>query len=496
MPKPNLLFIYTDEQAAATMAAYGNDLIGTPNLNRLASQSVVFTQAFVSQAVCTPSRSSILTGLYPHATGCTENNIPLPEEVKCLPELADFSDYRTGHFGKWHLGDEIFPQHGFQEWVSMEGYRKYYRLGRDRDAHPTYYYWLCEHGFQPQEGSDGFKAFSRDFCTRLPEQFGKPAYLALEASRFIRENKDRPFILYVNFLEPHMPFFGPRDGQYDPQAVPLPPNFHAIPGPDQPLKLRLLWHYRRKHGISGLPLGNEADWRRLIANYWGLCSLVDTYVGRILNTVAECGLAETTIVVFTSDHGDMMGGHGLVAKCTQYQEAVRVPLMLRVPWLQGGPKGVTCPVSQLDLVPTLLDLLGQPVPSRLHGRSWLPYLKGEGGFPEQDVFIEWNGPNSGFGDSVNRGTLEEAGMGMASVEQAIASVNDPVRTIIAPEGWKLNCSPLGEHELYNFGEDPGETRNLIRDGSTRPLVEDLYYRILMWQRRVDDPVDLSKCRFP
>ncbi len=496
MPQPNLLFIYTDEQAASTMAAYGNNLIETPNLDRLARRSVVFTQAFVSQAVCSPSRSSILTGLYPHASGCTENNILLPEHVKCLPELADFSGYRSGHFGKWHLGDEIFPQHGFHEWISTEGYRNHYRPARDRNAHPTYYYWLVERGFHPQEGSDGFQAFSRDFCARLPEEFGKPAYLASEASRFIREHQNRPFILYVNFLEPHMPFFGPRDHQYHPARVPLPPNFHALPGPEQPLKLRLAVHYHRKHGTSGLPLASEADWRRLIANYWGLCSLVDTHVGRILDTLAECGLQESTIVVFTSDHGDMMGSHGLVAKCTQYQEAVRVPLLLRVPGLKGGPRPVTCPVSQLDLVPTLLDLLGQPLPSHLQGRSWRPGLQGDSPFPEGDVLIEWNGPNSGMGDLVGRSTLQETGMEMASVEAALASITDPVRTIVTREGWKLNCSPLGEHELYNLHQDPGEMRNLIRDPGARTLIQDLYHRILAWQSRVDDPADLSKCRFP
>ena len=167
-----------------------------------------------------------------------------------------------------------------------------------------------------------------------------------------------------------------------------------------------------------------------------------------------------------------------------------------MPWLKNSRGTVTCPVSQPDLVPTLLDLLGQPVPSHLHGRSWLPYLKGEGAFPEQDVFIEWNGPNSGFGDSVGRATLQEAGMATASVEQAIASITDPVRTITSPQGWKLNCSPLGEHELYNLEQDPGETRNLIREPSARALVHDLYHRTLVWQRRVDDPVDLTNCRFP
>jgi len=108
--QPNLLYVFTDEQAAATMAAYGNHAIDTPNLDRLASQSVVFDHAYVTQSVCTPSRSTLMTGLYPHSNGCTENNKRLPLEVPCLPELGDFSDYATAYHGKWHLGDEIFQQ--------------------------------------------------------------------------------------------------------------------------------------------------------------------------------------------------------------------------------------------------------------------------------------------------------------------------------------------------------------------------------------------------
>ena len=119
MTKFNLLFIFTDEQRADSMAAYGNLHIETPNLNRLALESVIFDQAYVTQPVCTPSRSSIMTGLYPHTNGCTENNRPLPPGVPCLPEMLADGDYVTAYHGKWHLGDEIFAQHGFDEMLSL-----------------------------------------------------------------------------------------------------------------------------------------------------------------------------------------------------------------------------------------------------------------------------------------------------------------------------------------------------------------------------------------
>jgi len=495
--RPNLLFIYTDEQAARTMAAYGNDVIETPNLNRFAQDAIVFENAYVTQPVCTPSRSSLLTGLYPHANGCTENNIPLDEEVPCLPEIGDFSDYRTAHFGKWHLGDEVFAQHGFDEWRSTEdAYRRFYRPGRDRNQHCDYYHWLINHGMKPPDSGQGFSYFMRSFAARLPEELGKPAFLAEEASRFIRENRARPFILYVNFLEPHMPFFGPRDDQHDPEALPLPANFDAHPGPDQPLKLRLFREQYRHRGAGTGPLGPETNWRRLIANYWGLCSLVDTHFGKIVDTLSECGLDDNTIVVYTSDHGDMMGSHGLVGKCTQYEEASRVPLMLRAPWLDRPCRRISSPVSHIDLVPTLLELMGQLSPSHLQGQSWVADLQEQGGFPGRDVLVEWNGPNSGAHLKDDDGEMYHYMARLASEQEANAAFADPVRTIVSASGWKFNCNPRRQHELYNLREDPAETTNRMGDPAVRDLVHDLYDRILEWQKRVGDTVDLSGCSLP
>ena len=128
---PNLLFIYTDEQSIDTLAAYGNTAIDMPHLNRLATSAAIFEQAYVTQTVCTPSRSSLLTGLYPHTNGCTENNIPLSATITCLPEMIAGGQYATAYYGKRHLGDEVFAQHGFADWRSIEdGYTKYYRPHR------------------------------------------------------------------------------------------------------------------------------------------------------------------------------------------------------------------------------------------------------------------------------------------------------------------------------------------------------------------------------
>jgi arylsulfatase A-like enzyme len=483
---PNLLFVFTDEQRYDTMAAYGNTGIEMPNLNRLASQSVVFERAYVTQAVCTPSRATIMTGLYPHTNGCTENNIPLPADIPCFPEMLQPTKYATAYHGKWHLGDEIFRQHGFDEFRSIEdNYARYYGKGRDPEARSTYHHWLVENGFAPSRGT----VFSRAETARFPEAYGKPAYLAQEASRYIREHRGEPFILYVNLLEPHMPFFGPRDDQYDPSEVSLPDNFEARPTETQPLKTRLFERAYYRRGHSGLPLRTEADWRQMIANYWGLCSLVDTHVGTILDTLSACGLDEHTIVVYTSDHGDMMGSHRLLAKCVSFEEAIRVPLLVRLPG-QRAQVRLADPVSQVDLVPTLLDLMGQPIPDHLEGKSQRSRITGHADTPPDDVFIEWNGHNNGLGDVIGRVSIPESLRDLAAEDEIAAAITDPVRTVIAPDGWKFSYSPLGEHELYNLDDDPSETDNLATRPEMRPQMEALADKIRRWQERTGDKVDL------
>ena len=484
----NLLFLFTDEQRADTLAAYGNRGIRMPHLDRLASRSVLFERAYVTQPVCTPSRSTILTGLWPHTSGCTENNVPLRDETPCLPELLPAGKYATAYYGKWHLGDELRPQHGFADWRSIEdGYRKHYGPRCDRDARSDYHHFLIANGIRPADGS----AFPREEAARLDEEFSKPAYLAREAAAFLRGHRKDPFVLFVNFLEPHMPFFGPRDGQYGPAEVALPANFDHPPTGEQHPKYRLFREHYRRAGCGGSgPLGDEAAWRRLIARYWGLCSQVDTHVGTILAALEDCGLAERTIVVFTSDHGDMMGSHQLAAKCVMLEEAVRVPMMIRLPGQAAGRR-IPGPVSQIDLLPTLLDLMGEAVPGCLQGRSLRPVIEGRG--VRDDVVVEWNGPNCGLAaDVMGKVELPEHLAGICTAEQAAAAICDPVRTIVSPDGGKLTVSPLGFHELYDLAADPLETANLAARPEHRPRAAALAARLRRWQERTADTVELPE----
>ncbi|NWG12230.1 MAG: sulfatase-like hydrolase/transferase [Acidobacteria bacterium] len=475
--KPNLLFVWTDQQRPDTMSVYGNSRIHAPNLDKLAAESIVFERAYVSQPVCTPSRSTVLTGLWPHQSGCTENNIPLPEKIPCLPEILSDPEYRTGYFGKWHLGDELFAQHGFEEWESIEDtYREYFRPGRDRSRRSTYHQFLSELGYKPDDPEG---VFSRLYAAKLPIEHCKPKFLEAKACDFLRRHRGEPFVLHVNFLEPHPPYYGPLNGLYRAEEMELPPNHADLSGEDEPLRHRLLRERARVSRPEGMDLRTEAGWRHLIANYWGSVTHVDRSVGAILDTLENLGLADRTIVVYTSDHGEMLGAHRMIQKGVMYEEAVRVPWLMRVPALGRRQRVVRGRCSHIDLMSTLLELMKRPMPGRFPGRSLLPAIRS--GRPLRgDVFIQWNATvryveNDFLKPEFRTDAIQRA-------------VRTNTRTIISPDGWKLCLSDADKHQLFDTNKDPWETRNLYYTGKHAGVIAQLTARIHAWQQSVKDTV--------
>ncbi|MFC1736307.1 sulfatase-like hydrolase/transferase [Candidatus Hydrogenedentota bacterium] len=466
--KPNLLFIWTDEQRFDTMKVYGNDKIKTPNLNTLASESVVFERAYVTQPVCTPSRSSVLTGLWPHQSGCTKNNIPLRQETKCLPELLNDPDYKCAYMGKWHLGDEIFAQHGFDEWVSIEDfYIKHYSEGRDKSKRSDYHYFLVDKGYKPT----GNNIFNRGFAARRPIEHCKPKFLEMRACDFMRRNQQNPFILHINFLEPHMPFYGPLDDLHDPEEINFPASFNDPLEENEPLRYRLARErFQKTYG------SDEKTLRALYAKYHGLVSQVDRSVGKILENLDVLGLKDDTIVVYTSDHGDMMGAHGMMTKRYMYEESARVPWLMRIPRMKKQVI-VKQPVSHIDLVPTLLDLMTGKSLDELPGKSLVPLVKG-GEIREDHVFIQWNPDKLQY----IKGTK------LATEEQLVRLARDTVRAVVSPDGWKLCLSTEDKCQLFDLNNDPLETTDLFDSGKHRDVIERLTDRIREWQASVGDDV--------
>lgn len=475
----NLLFIMTDQQRPDTMAAYGNTQIRTPNLNRLAAESTVFQRCYVTQPVCTPSRGSIMTGLYPHNHGSIENNTPLKPEAPTLPELLADGGFCASYIGKWHLGNEVIKQHGFDEWISTEdNYFEYYTDKAFLRIRSDYDQFLRSQGFLPDVDSDEFDHFSREFETRLPQHISKPAFSAIEASRFLRRHRNDRFLLYVSFLEPHPPYYSSFDDLYPRGEVTLPPLFHDSIPDNVPLKYRYNMFFHRDVGRH-FPMKDESAWRKLIARYWGAVSLVDYYVGQILRELDVCGLSDQTLVIFTSDHGDMMGDYRMLQKYVMYESAVRVPLLMRL-GDRTRPASVSEPVSQIDLVPTVAALLGRPVDSMVDGRQ---FKQVDDPSDRRDVFVEWNGAEGEdkWFKAHRSGDMKD------EIDRVYGAA---VRTVVTPDLWKMSVTSAGENELYHLEADPCERHNLFYDPAQLHTRNSLAGKLRRWQSETKDGASL------
>lgn len=458
MTKPNILFILADEWRADTLATYGNSAVQAPYLNAFAEQACVFDQTYCTQAVCTPSRATIWTGLFPHTHGCIKNNQPLGRAFPTIAEMAP-EEYACAYYGKWHLGDEIAAQRGWTEWVSIEDkpYRPYFSDPSLLENVSDYHAFLIKQGFAPDEvAADGAKVFSRKFAAALPAQYTKAAFLGDRAADFLTKRKhDRPWFLTLSLLEPHMPFFGPYNDKYVPEDLEVGPSFFRQPDDSASNRVRDKARKFFEEGHNNYPLQSEWDWRRLRANYYGLVSLIDRSIGKVLQALEASGQADNTLVIVTSDHGEMMGDHALLTKNVELEPSVRVPLLIRTPGQMEG-KRIPGPVSLVDLAPTMLSFMGADIPSRLQGRS-LDQLLSTGQASGQDAIVEWHGDH-------------------------------PYRVIISPDGWKLTVAPDDRTTLFHLPDDPCELTNLAADPSLSSVISDLRRRLGLWAERFgDDP---------
>ncbi len=508
--RPNIVFLFSDQQRYDTLSCYGADYLDVPNLDALADESFVFQNAYVSQPVCTPARATIMTGLYPHAAGPIVNMINLPEDAKVISEMIS-DDHYKGYMGKWHLGNDIERQHGFNVWRSSEdGPGTGYTHAQLNNETSTYTEYLVSKGYTPDrkpaanaEGR-GFSllgrrsgirtsTFSSDAHYDMPEEDQMASYLAQEACEFIDENKDRPFVLYVSTFEPHSPYHGPFMDQYDPETLPVGPAFLEKPESaslvnkvraDYFMKFMLDGEdqtkdpYMMNYAASREDVTTEIGWRTLRAHYMGNITLVDRMVGRINQAIKDAGIEDDTIIVFTSEHGDMMGDHGMLEKRSMFEEASRVPLLMKVPWLSKSQKIIEGSVGHIDLVPTLLDLIGEDVPDHLQGKSLQPVLQGDEDLSENDVFISWNGYDNDVPDRF---------LGDHKINRMLRL---PWRTVVTPDRWKLALCAGDQCELYDLNNDPYEQTNLFNDPAQQDRIRDMAARIRVWQVQTGDTAPL------
>jgi arylsulfatase A-like enzyme len=464
--KPNLIFFLPDQQRADTIPCYGGVKVHAPNLNKLASESVVFERAYVTHPVCTPSRSSLMTGTWPHMNGCTRNSVPLDRQFRSFAELIADKDYRTTYVGKWHLGDDGPARRGFHQWISTE-------------EPGDYTNFLVSMGLTPDK-KDG--AFSELAISNLPVELSRPKFLEKRACEFIEKHFRDPFILVVAFVEPHSPYNGPLNDEHPLSEIDLDPTA-ALPESDNiPLRYRLMREWQQARAILDrhrLPhqffFGVTPDeYRSIKQRYLGLVTLVDQSIGAILRCLERFGLSDNTIVVHTSDHGDSLGAHHLFAKEVMFEEAARVPFLIRLPG-QKRSKLVPQPVSHIDVVPTLLDLLGQPEHPQCAGKSLQPVINGEA-MPPENIFIEW-APNR---------TKIKKGTSLAPRRMIKRAIDESTRTVVSSDGWKLCLRDKDLNELYNLRDDPLETRNLYDDREYASVISRYTDEIHRWQESTGD----------
>ena len=492
--RPNILIINSDQQRFDTLSCYGNNWIKTPNLNSLAKDSFVFENAYVTQPVCAPSRASILTGLYPHTHGAVGNGIRLNSGTKTITELIP-DDYQKICHGKWHHTE---PQQGFEKMTTAH----FPQIeGNDYSDLSDYHKWLISKGvnFPDTDKVEENQQIFAVFQNNLPEELTQASFISEITSKEILDIKEntKPFLLLANFYEPHSPFTGPLNGLYDPEKIPVGPAFAKKP--------ENVSHYNtsraeddetgfNKSFIDGVhksvhvndsitscddcyDLSNELGWRELRANYMANVTLLDKYVGKVLDALSESGQSENTIVVFTSDHGDMLGDHRHLQKRSFYEESSKVPLLIKVPWISKEQKFVSGNISLVDLLPTLLDLIDQKIPENLQGASKKKVLLGQENLDDNDVFYEWNGVGNIDLNKQTIGVTQDDKSGISSTSR---------RCIVSSDRWKLTVSPNDSSELFDLNNDPSELINKISDPSCKSRIELMENKIKKWQIQTED----------
>lgn len=408
----NLVLILTDDQRFDGAAVLGHPYVDTPHLDALARGGIVFDNAFVTTALCSPSRACILSGLYAHTHGVMDNSTALPESVRTFPQELQRAGYETAFIGKWHMGgDSDSPRPGFDRWVSFRGQGVY---------------------TDPRLNVDGERVDRQGYTTDLLTDY---------AEEFLRKPREtKPFCLYLSHKAVHAMFEpAPRyKGSYADKTYPKPASMADTPEnyagkPAWVRAQRQSWH-----GVDRMYNG-AMDYDTFVRDYAETLRAVDDSVGRVVATLRELGLLESTLVVFLSDNGFLFGEHGLIDKRCMYEPSIRVPFIAHCPELFAGGQRRKEMALNIDVAPTFLEAAGLPVPEEMQGRSLYPLLAGRE-VPWRDAFLYeyyW-----------------ERSFPQTPTVQGVRT--DRYKLMRYHGVWD-------RYELYDLQEDPHEMNNLLGD---------------------------------
>lgn len=439
-PRPNFVFILIDDLRYDLVHATGNPEAKTPNIDRIARDGTIFSNAFVTLSLCAPSRAAFLTGQYGHCNGVyvNETRPELDPEIPTWPQLLQKAGYDTAFIGKWHQGKGSYPRKGFDHWVSFDGQGRY---------------------DNPIINTNGEIKETPGYMTDI---------LSDAAMDWLRRDRDKPFCLYLPHKAVHGPF-KPADryaGMYENTKFPHPPNcFDNLEG--KPAWLKAMAKTRDPHNIAALG-GMDEIVRKQLATL----AAVDEGVGRILGHLERTGQLDNTIIAFAGDNGYYHGEHGLGDKRSAYEESIRFPLIVRYPKMLKPGSKIEDMVLNIDFAPTMLELAGIKAPDAMQGKSMVPLFAGKNAAWRKEFFYEY---------------IREPQFGR--IPSAIAVRTDRWKYIRYPELTDID-------ELYDLKNDRYELKNLALDPKYADTIADMKKRMdrLMveckgkefWDKRIAD----------
>jgi arylsulfatase A-like enzyme len=442
--RPNILWYCTDQQRFDTIGALGNPHVQTPTIDQLVREGVAFTHAYCQSPICTPSRSSFMTGMYPSRLHNTRNgNDTFPDFPPVITKLIADSGYQCGLVGKFHLqssGLRTEPRidDGYSYWKFSHAPRDDWASGHD------YAEWVREHG--------GDLDALRDSEDRIPAELHQTTWASERAIEFIQQPRDCPWLLSVNIYDPHPPFIPPKSylDRFDPNEM-SGPHFR---GSDLTQQARLA-------GVDfqgEVMTPDERNAKLIQAKYYAMIALIDDQFARILDILDATGQRDKTAIIFTSDHGESLGDHGLLEKgCRFYEGLVRVPLICSWPSRFQRNRQSPALVELLDKTATILELAGLEQPPYMQGRSLMPILTGDAGADEHRDYVR-----SEYFDAL---------------DPQFTNGDGAYATMHRTRRYKLTVyhgHNLGE--LYDLHEDPYEFENLWDDPSSQDIKRELLHQ--------------------
>lgn len=497
MKQPNILLFCVDEMRADHMGCMGNRVVRTPNIDRIAARGTLFRRAYCNNPICMPARASMFTGLLPRDHGLRMNGQSLRTHLPTLPQMLADSGYRTHAAGKLHLTPWV-PQVEPPDIVRYPECPEYWNRGDIREFPAPYYgfrsidfvgghtsgvygpyiQWLREQGgdpgqLRPQPGRDNPIEAPHCFRMALSEELHYNRYIADSAISVIRESASGeapPFFIWCSFPDPHPPIAppAPYSDMYDPADVHLPARregeYDSLPSVFRRMRAGEVNPYN-----SALLGVTDRQWREMIALTYGMITHVDAEVGRALNALADSGQDGNTIIGFIADHGDMMGDHELAWKAFYtFRGCIQIPFALAAPGMPAG-RSTDALVSQIDLLPTILDLCGFHMPGNDWRESDTPWARGA-------IRPLRTYPGRSF-----RGLLDGSADNIR--DEVVIENDDPttgyqVRAIVTP-GHRLTIYPgTSEGELFDLEKGPDELVNVWDNPDYARIRADLTTRLL------------------